>query len=683
MSTPPSDSNTPPGTTLSDSSPAESDPLVLGYCDPSVQNDAALALEAARSHGFDYVTTNLPTLPSSGENVTIRRDLTALEARWWRTSVVGVMQGPDLTDWKQQLPWAWHMNLPAVILPSLPSSSNELTLYAASLREMAQQAIREGGHSFQFWVPVPLEAEALNNWQYVSALAKSPILGVMLLLPAPAKTGKDPLAYVSEKAHLIHNAIGCGPVLAVSVATDAFLTNKKGFPTLSKTHQWLVEQVLQRIGRTVRWLLQGSVDSSSSNIATPLHFQQYLNHLRKRPAVTCVLDTDSAKEERDYLDGLQKPVQPLQDHLVYATYETFEKDPVKYAQYQAASRLALQQCATALNSPCHVLVVGAGRGPLVTGVLQAYCSLQPHERPPQLQITAVEKNPSAVLYLYSRLQKDHLWKAVSPVEIVQADLRDLDESYCTSADIVVSELLGSFGCNELSPECLDALLARCRATTISIPSRYTSYIAPISSAHIHHQIVQQQAFYPDTSSDQVTGRQRAVETPYVVRTHAASQTHAEQACWTFDHPAPLIKHDRVVHLTFGDTNANDDGLACGCGYNALDPKAATLVPPTSTASTVVTGLVGSFAADLFGDVQISTAPHSFSSGMYSWFPLYFPLSDPLNVPCGAQIQVSVWRRKEGDRVWYEWTAAVTKEGHVLSSSCVHNPGGRSYHVGLS
>ena len=37
----------------------------------------------------------------------------------------------------------------------------------------------------------------------------------------------------------------------------------------------------------------------------------------------------------------QAPLQPLQDNLESQTYETFERDPVKYKQYQEAVRRAL------------------------------------------------------------------------------------------------------------------------------------------------------------------------------------------------------------------------------------------------------------------------------------------------------------------------------------------------------
>lgn len=41
-------------------------------------------------------------------------------------------------------------------------------------------------------------------------------------------------------------------------------------------------------------------------------------------------------------DYLQAPLQPLMDNLESQTYEAFEKDPVKYAQYEKAIVKALE-----------------------------------------------------------------------------------------------------------------------------------------------------------------------------------------------------------------------------------------------------------------------------------------------------------------------------------------------------
>ncbi len=57
------------------------------------------------------------------------------------------------------------------------------------------------------------------------------------------------------------------------------------------------------------------------------------------------------------------------------------------------------------------------------------------------------------------------------------------------ADIVVSELLGSFGDNELSPECLDGAMRFLKPNGISIPSSYTAFLSPLSSSKLHTEVL--------------------------------------------------------------------------------------------------------------------------------------------------------------------------------------------------
>lgn len=51
-------------------------------------------------------------------------------------------------------------------------------------------------------------------------------------------------------------------------------------------------------------------------------------------------------------------------------------------------------------------------------------------------------------------------------------------------DILVSELLGSFGDNELSPECLDGAQKHLKPDGISIPCQSTSYLNPVMAPKI-------------------------------------------------------------------------------------------------------------------------------------------------------------------------------------------------------
>mmetsp|Transcript_39198 Transcript_39198/g.155489 ORF Transcript_39198/g.155489 Transcript_39198/m.155489 type:complete len:132 (-) Transcript_39198:1524-1919(-) len=93
-------------------------------------------------------------------------------------------------------------------------------------------------------------------------------------------------------------------------------------------------------------------------------------------------------------------------------------------------------------------------------------------------------------------------------------------------------------------------------------------------------------------------------------------------------------------------------------------------------SSMLTGLAGYFEAVLYDDVMISIRPESFSEGMFSWFPLYFPLRTPLLVRSGSEIEVHIWRKCSPTQVWYEW--CITEP----SITAIHNPNGRSYSMSL-
>jgi len=45
----------------------------------------------------------------------------------------------------------------------------------------------------------------------------------------------------------------------------------------------------------------------------------------------------------------------------------------------------------------------------------------------------------------------------------------------------------------------------------------------------------------------------------------------------------------------------------------------------STDNATIHGMAGYFEAMLYKDIAISINPKTFSEGMFSWFPLYFPL----------------------------------------------------------
>lgn len=82
---------------------------------------------------------------------------------------------------------------------------------------------------------------------------------------------------------------------------------------------------------------------------------------------------------------------------------------------------------------------------------------------------AVEKNPNAFVTLQERKQNE--WG--DKVELLFGDMRTLHVP--EQVDILVSELLGSFGDNELSPECLDGAMRFLKRELFAVSVLYRNY----------------------------------------------------------------------------------------------------------------------------------------------------------------------------------------------------------------
>jgi hypothetical protein len=319
--------------------------LITGLNNLSHPNDAKGALHNARSDGYDFVTTNLPYCSSL-----CRGDITSLESRYWGTSVVGVVTSPESlvsmvqttdiekenkgeelidalngTPYDQQqaevalsymLDWAAHMNIPAVILPRIPNTN-----YINYGRFLASQALKSSANGIQLWVRMPFEKESVDAFRVVHKMCDGAAnLGCILEFKS-FRNSSDSLV---EPMSLIHELIGSN-LRAMSFHTSNFLVNKKGFPTLSKASQFLFIEVLKRIGRTCRVLVEGVSDlglhDDALGMSGCLPHIQYLKFIRSKEDVASVLDTEEGKMEMGYLDHLQSALQPLGDNLEFSTYE--------------------------------------------------------------------------------------------------------------------------------------------------------------------------------------------------------------------------------------------------------------------------------------------------------------------------------------------------------------------------
>ncbi len=395
--------------------------------------------------------------------------------------------------------------------------------------------------------------------------------------------------------------------------------NKAGFPTLSRGHQELLLRLFKQ--KDVQYVVTGEARHADGLKV----YLQYLTFLyKKRPEWT-----HQEKYEYPYYNYLQTPLQPLMDNLESQTYEVFEQDPVKYREYENATYLALLDVDKSIALPI-VMVVGAGRGPLVRRVRKA------SERAGRaIQIYAVEKNPNAVI----TLQNAKISEGWANVTIVAGDMREWESPVL--ADIQVSELLGSFGDNELSPECLDGAQKYLKPDGVSIPQDYVSFIAPISTNKVFNEI-RNLAGGSDNHS-------HGFETGYVVKVAWHKMLGEPAKLFTFVHPN---REDPI-----------DNRRQHTCSWVAKD-------------SGMLHGFIGYFDSKLYKDVHISINPPTASEGMFSWFSMFFPIKTPIYLHKGETVEVIFWRCVTDKKVFYEWCLTSPRV------SPIHNINGKHYSIGL-
>eukprot|EP01018_Ginkgo_biloba_P031681 Gb_23660 [translate_table: standard] len=652
------------------------------YCgvETAFSGDVANTLTFNLASGFDFVLMPLtdpgyrPSEMKDDENGPsvppfAGSDLVLSPAQW-NSHVVGkisswidldsddeIVRMDSETTLKQEIAWAAHLSLQACLLPTPQGLS--CANYARCVNQILQ-----GLSNMQLWLRIPLigpESEGTkgipdegdhtpvksdpvcgkqtnDSWEWWNTFRLlcehhshlSIALDILSSLPSVNSVGR----WIGE------------PVRAAIIHTNAFLTNARGYPCLSKRHQKLVTNLFNYSvqvvisGEPVHLISSGSVEHSNecNNHGTgedgqiPKHpmkpYLEYIGYLYQRIEPL----SEQERFELGYRDFLQAPLQPLMDNLEAQTYETFEKDTMKYDQYQKAVHAALldrvpdEKASTTITV---LMVVGAGRGPLVRASLQAA-----EETGRKLRIYAVEKNPNAVVTLHSLIKLEG-WEGI--VTVVSGDMRQWVAP--EKADILVSELLGSFGDNELSPECLDGAQRFLKEDGISIPSSYTSFIEPITASKLHN----------DVKSHKDIAH---FETAYVVKLHSVARLSPSQPVFTFTHPNFSPKKDNRRYKKL---------------YFEL---------PEETGSALVHGFAGYFDATLYKDVHLGIEPSTATPNMFSWFAIFFPLRKPIYMPAGSVLEVHFWRCAGATKVWYEWSVTAP------SVSPIHNCGGRSYWVGL-
>ncbi|XP_018650354.1 putative shk1 kinase-binding protein [Schistosoma mansoni] len=524
----------------------------------------------------------------------------------------------------KELSWAAHLGLPAVVIRvNRPTNPN--------LARLLINFIRGEYTPIKVWLVFPLvinlngsnkmskmdnkestpdELSIYSPWHWWLNLSTmtadiTDALGIVLEIPNDLPNESVISRWFSE------------PVVCLLIDTQLFLTNSKGYPVLPKSHQYIISRFFKL---NVQIVLTGACRNDKGYTA----YQQYITWLWQSQDAPDLYEEQSKGLE----DQLQEPLQPLRDNLSSTTYSIFEMDPFKYQAYETHVNASINHNS---NTCQVVMVLGAGRGPLVNATINAAERAQC-----KVRIYAVEKNPNALCTLRSRI--NHEWQGLD-VQLIEGDMRNLKTP--EQADIFVSELLGSFGDNELSPECLDGAQPMLKDDGISIPCSYTSYVAPLQSLQIYNET---------RRSKDVTNRVGySMETPYVVRLRNCQILSSPQPAFTFEHPKK-------------DLNQSNAREVC-CSFNIQQDA-------------VVHGIAGYFEAVLYKDVTLSTHPDRHSPQMVSWFPLVFPFEYPIHVHSRDKITLYLWRNVSSRYVWYEWVLTEPRPTKI------HNAAGHVYKIAL-
>eukprot|EP00043_Microstomoeca_roanoka_P014051 m.138295 g.138295 ORF g.138295 m.138295 type:complete len:586 (+) comp15914_c0_seq2:188-1945(+) len=573
-----------------------------------VQRDVLSLWQQQKEQGFDFIAVPL----ASGDDHLLDTSVSSTD---WSQHVVGFVSHYDVDadpskekDLVTELHWATHLGVAAIVIPLRSLDCCNLASITNPFVHSADQIAT--------WIHVKTTLDSTTpeesswHWWNRFRIFCTPCtrLGLALEISSDICDEDDQKRWLGE------------PIKCVILSTEAFLTNAKGYPVLSRAHQRFIRALFKL---KPQFILTGLTPDSTG-------YQLYLRYL-KHLVGTMPRPTIYDRATEGYDDYIEIPLQPLMDHLESQTYEVFEKDPVKYEMYELAMEAAFADRRD--KEQLVAMVVGAGRGPLVR------CALRAAEKAgvTNLKLFALEKNPGAVRIL--RHYQATEWG--DKVQVFAGDMR----TWATTekADVLISELLGSWGDNELSPECLDGAQRFLASDGVSIPYRYRSFVAPISTHKNYTEL-------------KTHKERKHLETPYVILLSNFTQLGEIQPVFEFTHP------------NFPPPNADAD-------WNPDNTRFCT-IKSTATQDGLMHGFVGYFDSHLYNEIMISIHPDTHTAEMFSWFPMYIPLQTPIPVKKGDVIEAAFWRKVSSSKVWYEWA--------IISPMAteIHNLAGRSSFLGL-
>lgn len=424
----------------------------------------------------------------------------------------------------------------------------------------------------------------------------------------------------------------CEPVSCLLVSSSIFAINKHGYPVLHKFNQNLIRKFQD---------INGNSQVTSNDLCVLLHgmekyaysvnggensYLTYINHLLKKGDQAMLSECINGSND----PYLLSPLKPNSENLTNEIYSNFEKDEVKYDMYEKAIERAICDIKHFIDnsSQLTILIAGAGRGAIVDKLYQV---ITKHSIINQVTILALEKNPEACLYLQKR--NFEYWD--SRVELIKEDMKTWKDP-TVKIDMCISELLGSFGCNELSPECLFEIEKyHGKPNTIYIPKSYSSYIAPVTCPLIYQKL-------KDTNERRKNLQSLWVlhKIPYQILSSKINKI------WTFKHPMTRANFNQQSTTVFKMKQRGEiHGLV---GFFT-----ATLYDEKTVLSIIPNGHMVKDNSENYPTHNMENISHT--KDMISWSPIVLPLEQPLPIVDDTEISLSISRLHNGREVWYEWS----------------------------
>ena len=449
----------------------------------------------------------------------------------------------------------------------------------------------------------------------------------------------------------LYKKFSCFDIKSLIVPLSIFINNNEnGKPLLSKKHIKIFEYFFEfKVGITFKDdinLIKFNTDNDDNkeninmNLIKLLDYYQYMINIFKYHKN---YDIDKYTYITSiYADVIQTPLQPLRDNLQSQSYIAFEEDNIKYIQYEKAISLAIKDLINKNIKFITICLFGGGRGPILRKIIQSLKNNNidiNNMNDIKIKIFCIEKNINAFNTLLKIKNKENIF--FNNVTMIYKDMRYFNpkDYNIDSIDICISELLGSFGDNELSPECLKNIEKYMSKNGIMIPYDYTSFLRPV---------------YCPSIWSIIKDYKENFNSPYVI--------YFKKAYF------PIEECKNVFYFKHDLKNLNNFNQYKSIIFNFNKDE-------------IITGFAGYFESVLYKDIKLSINPLNYTNGLYCWFPIYFPSNKHIYIKKGENLIININRINDEKKVWYEWNFDIENNlnGHL---SEINNLNGIGYSINL-